>query len=815
MNYGTASGGGSGYDPREEAKLAAERRSSAAQHPMYAAALKERRHLQQMKQAELEDGQQKERTRRKSHGQSQGQGASSTSVQPPASPALPLPASNAAVDAPQPSSPLPSVGIQPASPTLDGKERSASSAAIPPSTQASAKSVSPSPAPAPAPLSEAMLNEHQKQLSPSAAAAATSDAKRGSRASGGGKTVTSGSSITANQSQRGRDSLPPTPNTPSYSAFPTPPPQHHTQQFFDAETGPADQQTAYSHVLPSIPAPSIQQQQASSLPLTALIIGPGVQGTVGRDHSSVAAPLGSAGGADHGVHASGRPSALTSFTAASGDILPRKAGQPMTNGAGPSNGSVYAHPNGVVGAHTNGAAGLTTARRKASHGSADYQSRPTELSPFSSPPIPEQLELPQQDGSAGAAGQSRPSRLALLTQPRMGMQRKTSQGNASQKSGGKSTKDTVYSGDGAGEDKEKEKAGEKRRVPLLRQLSSALSGTNLLGQPIKSNAKGKGRAQEGDPANAIEDESENDADPYRSVQKTGEIVGSPAIVDPVDEQMRSDAAIAAAMVERDLPPMPSAADPSPPVSPAPSPQPVPPVRQSAQQEPQQQQRSSHTTQAVAELRRRQSESDSSNDKKLAGALSNSNGPSQRPSAHQSHSTSSEVVKKKRSGSSGAASAGDRSSPGASGGRMGMSNIIVTASSSASSPRNATFPSAPSPTTASGKGERQPSSSMSRADRRYAEVQKALELEREKQAKEEAARAEKNRKREELASKTRKSSSSSVPKDKERESSSRRKSETDEERRRRKEVEEAWKRWDEERRKEREAGLLPPTIENRN
>jgi len=101
-------------------------------------------------------------------------------------------------------------------------------------------------------------------------------------------------------------------------------PQFNQQSQFSSSTSPSPQQgssvQASSSALPTYSYNPTSPSGQASMPLTALVIGPGVQGQVGRNSNSPAAPMGTAG---QGRVMGGNANAFVGFTAASGEVQPR------------------------------------------------------------------------------------------------------------------------------------------------------------------------------------------------------------------------------------------------------------------------------------------------------------------------------------------------------------------------------------------------------------------------------------------------------------------------------------------------------------
>ncbi|PWN54276.1 hypothetical protein IE53DRAFT_239262 [Violaceomyces palustris] len=124
------------------------------------------------------------------------------------------------------------------------------------------------------------------------------------------------------------------PNTPTISSpklgtFSTPDGVGQSQPMRQTASQPAttptiqQQQQARQTASPSVTYGTKQAAGQMSMPATALIIGPGVQGAVGRSISSAAAPMGSYGGPTINSDEYGNAKDFVGFTAASGEVQAR------------------------------------------------------------------------------------------------------------------------------------------------------------------------------------------------------------------------------------------------------------------------------------------------------------------------------------------------------------------------------------------------------------------------------------------------------------------------------------------------------------
>lgn len=139
---------------------------------------------------------------------------------------------------------------------------------------------------------------------------------------GGNRPVSAGANgILSSSEINGFGSNPNSPNLQQSSTFQnnqtTTPSQIQSPQFSTSSQSP--QQSSQSPTQPSS-STNVGPSMASSMPLTALVIGPGVQGQVGRNASSAAAPMGTHGAAKV---MGGNANAFVGFTSASGEIQPR------------------------------------------------------------------------------------------------------------------------------------------------------------------------------------------------------------------------------------------------------------------------------------------------------------------------------------------------------------------------------------------------------------------------------------------------------------------------------------------------------------
>ena len=427
---------------------------------------------------------------------------------------------------------------------------------------------------------------------------------------------------------------------------------------------------------------------SSRMPSTALVIGPGVQGQVGRNVASVSAPIGSSGRGDLVDAGQGQPSCITGFTAASGEIRPKKARQRSSGD-----------------------------RRKASAGSEERKA-------------------------------------SLTTTP---IVIENSADNAPQDVAAKNTPGGGASGSG------------EKKVPLLRQLSSAFARTNLLGQPINLDSGSK-RSKGKNTDSSESEEAEVDQSPALP-SKHSDSPQLPPIErlasfgahrqDSYDAErdvmMAQDAAIAAALAERDLPPMPSAAD-----------APVVVNGRVVTAHPRLSQRASHDAES-----RHYWEDDSPPHDKQQNASRGSPALYNEPpspliaSSQQGSSMMRSTSKKNKS----SISASNRTE-----GSGDKNNVISVATSSKK---------------VSGTSNAQ--TAASKADKRYQAVQKELEKERQKQAEADKKRGEDIRKKAE------------------RKADEREKKEAE---RKKQKVQEQWEMWEEVRRREKDAGLPPPMVTDR-